>query len=315
MKIVVYTEMPGSEVLDNLKADFPQCTAVYPQNQAEFEKEIVDADIYAGRFITREVLATAKKLKYLNSFMAGVDKLPLKEIDERGIILTTGRGIHPVHMAEYAIAMMVLDARNLDKVLWNQKERKWALLPQDQISGKRLGILGLGAIGQELAQKANAMGLEVVGVKRRVEPVEGVKEVYALNELEKVFSTCDYIVNLLALTIETQGIINKQYFDMMKPTACMINMGRSGTTSEDDLYEALKNKVFRRYIVDVFDTEPLPEDNKLWELDNIVITPHICGHNVMYMQKGYEILRNNLKAFLDGRYDDMQNRFNHEQGY
>lgn len=315
MKIVVFAEMPGADVLNELKEDFPQCEIAYPANQQEFEKEIVDADIYAGRFITGDVLASAQKLKYMSSFMAGVDKLPLKDIQKRGILLTTGRGIHPVHMAEYAIGMMILDARNLDKVLWNQLTQTWHLYPQDQISGKRLGILGLGAIGKELAKKASAMGMEVIGVKRTVEPVANVKQVYGLKDLDIIFKTCDYIVNLLAFTQSTTHIIDTTYLQMLKPTACMINMGRSGTTSEDDIYEALKNNLFRRYIVDVFDTEPLAPDHKFWKLDNIVITPHMSGHNIMYMKKAYEILKVNLQAFLDGRYEDMQNKFNHEQSY
>ena len=315
MKIVVYSEMPNAEVLYRLKEDFPQCEVAYPANQQEFEKEIADADIYAGRFITSDVLAKSKKLQYISSFMAGVDKLPLHEINQRGIILTTGRGIHPVHMAEYAIAMMILDARNLDKVLWNQLTQTWHLYPQDQISGKRIGILGLGAIGKEVARKASAMGMEIIGIKRTIEPVEYVQQVYDIKDLAIIFRTCDYIINLLALTESTKHIINKTYLQMLKPSACMINMGRSGTTSEDDIYDALKNKLFRRSIVDVFDTEPLMPDHKFWKLDHIVITPHMSGHNIQYLAKAYEILKSNLQAFLDGRYDDMQNRFDHEQNY
>lgn len=315
MKIVVFSEMPNSDVLYRLKEDFPQCEIVYPANQQEFDKEILNADIYAGRFIKREVFDQSKKLKYISSFMAGVEKLPLDEIQKRGIILTTGRGIHPEHMSEYAIGMMILDARNIDKVMQDQLTQTWKFYPQDQISKKRLGILGLGAIGKEVAKKAAALGMEVIGIKRTVEPVENVSAVYGLDDMEIVFKTCDYIVNLLALTESTKHIINKKYLQMLKPTACMINMGRSGTTNEDDIYEALKNKLFKRYIVDVFDTEPLPPDHKLWTLDNIIITPHMSGHNINYIVKAYEILKNNLKAFLDGRYDDMQNKFNHEQKY
>lgn len=315
MKIAVYSEMPNADVLYRLKEDFPQCEVVYPANQQEFNKEVLDADIYAGRFITSDVLAQCTKLKYISCFMAGVDKLPLNDIKKRGIILTTGRGIHPEHMSEYAIAMMIIDARNIDKVMQNQLTQTWQLYPQDQISGKRLGILGLGAIGKEVAKKASALGMEVIGIKRTVEPVENVSEVYGLDDLEIIFKTCDYIVNLLALTESTKHIIDKKYLQMLKPTACMINIGRSGTTNDDDIYDALKNKLFKRYIVDVFDTEPLAPDHKFWKLDNIIITPHMSGHNINYIVKAYDILKNNLQSFLEGRYDDMQNKFNHEQKY
>ena len=315
MKIVVYSEMPNADVLHRLKEDFPQCEVVYPANQQEFNTQVLDADIYAGRFITSDVFAQCTKLKYISCFMAGVEKLPLNDIKKRGVILTTGRGIHPEHMSEYAIAMMIINARNIDKVMQNQLTQTWQLYPQDQISKKRLGILGLGAIGKEVAKKAAALGMEVVGIKRTVEPVENVCQVYGLEDLEIIFKTCDYIVNLLALTESTKHIIDKKYLQMLKPTACMINMGRSGTTNEDDIYEALKNKLFNRYIVDVFDNEPLAPDHKFWTLDNIIITPHMSGHNTNYIVKAYDILKRNLQAFFDGRYDDMQNKFNHEQKY
>lgn len=306
------------QALKKLVDDFPNCNIVFPANKDDLLKELTDADILAGYFINNEMLDVANNLKYVCGFLAGVDKLPLDVLKQRDILLTTGRGIHPIHMSEYAISMMVLDARNLDQVLEEQKEKNWAAFkyPQDQIYGKKLGILGIGAIGKELARKANAFGMEVIGIKKNPENVEYVSKVYNMQDgLDVVFSTCDYIVNLLPNTEATNKIIDKKYLSMMKKSACMINIGRGDTVNEDDLYEALKNKQFKRYISDVFITEPLPKDSKLWELDNIVITPHICGPNVSYMDKAYPIILHNIKCYLKKDFKEMKNIFSHEIGY
>lgn len=306
------------QVLKKLIDDFPEYKIVFPTNKDDLMKELKDAEILAGYFINKEMLDVAQSLKYVCGFLAGVDKLPLDILNKRNILLTTGRGIHPIHMSEYAIAMMVLDARNLDKVLEEKKEKNWTAFkyPQDQIYGKKLGILGIGAIGKELARKADAFGMEVIGIKKHPQAVEYVSEVYNMEEgLDVVFSTCDYIVNLLPNTEETNQIINKKYLSMMKNTACMINIGRGDTVNEEDLYDALKNKQFKRYISDVFVTEPLPKESKFWELDNIVITPHLCGPNITYMDKAYPIVAHNLKCYLKKDFKNMKNMFSYELGY
>ncbi len=306
------------EVLQRLVEDFPACKIVYPTSRVDLLKEMQDAEILAAYFIDKEMLGVAKNLKYVCGFLAGVDKLPLDLLKERNILLTTGRGIHPIHMSEYAISMMILDARNLDKVLEEKKAKNWAAFKyqQDQIYGKKLGILGIGAIGKELARKADAMGMEIVGIKKNPVDVEYVSKVYDMQEgMEVIFSTCDYIVNLFPNTPETNKIINKKYMTMMKPTACMINIGRGDTVNEEDLYDALVNKQFKRYITDVFITEPLPQESKFWDLDNIVITPHICGPNVTYMDKAYPIVSHNIQCYLDKNFSAMKNLFSHEIGY
>lgn len=319
IKIVVNTlDDHERKVLQRLVTDFPTCNIVFPTNKEELLFELKDAEILAGYFVNKEMLDVAKNLKYICGFLAGVDKLPLKLLKEKNIMLTTGRGIHPIHMSEYVISMMILDARNLDKVLLEKQERNWAAFKyqQDQIYGKKLGILGVGAIGKEVARKADAMGMEVIGIKKHPSDVEYVSKIYTMEEgMDVVFSTCDYILNLFPNTPETNKIINKKYLSMMKPSACMINIGRGDTVNEEDLYDALLNKMFKRYISDVFVTEPLPKESKFWDLDNIVITPHICGPNVTYMDKAYPIVSHNIQCYLDKNYENMQNLFSHELGY
>lgn len=304
---------PGK--LFELTKEFPDINFSYTNSIEEFEEEIKTADAVFTIKMKKNHLESAKNLKWIQGLMAGVDGLPLEDIKSRNIILTTGRGIHKDHMAEYAISMMIIDARDIDKFILNQKDKKWdSNFKQDQIKGKTLGILGLGSIGKELAKKASYMGMDVIGMKRTKSHVPYVKKVFTQENIEEIFTSSDYIVNLLPLTDSTDKLIDKQLFEKMKPSTCMMNLGRGGTVNEYDLYQSLKNKVFRKYISDVFQNEPLPEDSPLWDLDNIIITPHICGPNIHYMSKAYDIVKENIKKYKNAK-DNMLNQYSFERGY
>lgn len=315
MKIIVYSHPFPVEPLKKLSKEFPECNFVYPENKESFKKELSDADAVVTLFLSTQELEIAKNLQWIQSLKSGVNSWPLKEIKKRGITLSTGRGIHKIHMAEYAISMMVIDSRQLDQFILNKSNKLWKKdYPQDQIKGKKLGIIGLGSIGQEIAKKANFMGMKVCGVKRIVEEVPYVTKVYGNEEMDVIFRECDYIINLLPHTKETDKIINKKYMEIMKSSACLINMGRGGTTNEDDLYEALNKKIFRKCISDVFTVEPLPPSSPLWNLDNIIITPHICGLNIHNSYKAYEILKQNIFSFINDK-SKLTNVYSHKLGY
>lgn len=304
--------------LNQLKEDFPQAEVIIAADQAELSRHLPEAEVLVSFAFDEDILDQGKQLKYIASLFAGVDKLPLERVKQRGIILTTGRGVHVIQMSEYAIMMMVLHARGLDKLLDQQRQAVWAgaeVNPQDQIHGKKLGIVGLGAIGQEIAKKASFMGMEVVGVRRTAQATEHVSQVYSLDGLKEVFASCDYIINLLPHTPQTHRLIDKTYLDVLKPEACVINMGRGDTVNEDDLYQALVDKKFKRYITDVFENEPLASDSRFWKLDNIVITPHISGPSITYLDKVYPIVKHNLQAYLADQISDMRNVYSHERGY
>ncbi len=304
---------PGK--LKELPKDFPEINFEFTSSEEELMEKIPNADALLTMKLKDEHLELAPKLDWIQGLMAGVDSLPLDTIREKGIILTTGRGIHKNHMTEYALSMMILDARNLDQLMLKQQQKEWdPNFKQDEIKGKTLGIIGLGSIGQELARKASFMGMDVIGVKRSYSPVPHVRKVYTNDEVEEVFKNSDYIVNLLPFTPETEKFVNKDLMSMMKPTACMLNLGRGGTVDEEALYNALKTKIFRKYISDVFETEPLPKESPLWNLDNIVITPHICGPNVNYLAKAYDIVKENIEKYQKDK-STMINKYSFKRGY
>lgn len=205
--------------------------------------EVKDSDAIITFNLKKSQIEAAQKLNWIQAVSAGVDFLPLDYIKSRNIKLTTGRGIHKIHMTEYALSMMILGARRFDKMIREQSKKNWDHnIPQDEIYGKKLGIIGLGSIGMEIAKKASVLGMKVYGVKSSDDDVSGIEKVYTLKDLKILSKECDYIINLLPHTSETDKIIDAEIFNAMKKDSCMINMGRGGTVNEDHLYTALTQK-------------------------------------------------------------------------
>jgi D-2-hydroxyacid dehydrogenase (NADP+) len=285
------------------------------QKPQELEQVIGDAEILVTHPCPKEIVLKGTNLKWLQALSVGVDAFPLDTLRARGVIITNGKGIHSIHMAEYALAAMVCLARGIHLMLRNQVAHNWyRKIPQGEINGAKLGILGLGTIGREVAKKADLMGMHVSGLKTTIVDVPHVKKVVDYSQIESIFAENDYIINLLPGTRETAKLIDRRLLSLMNPEACLINMGRGSTVNENDLIDILKARKIRAYWSDVFGEEPLPEDHSLWQMDNVIITPHMCGESTKYMQKAMNILSHNLKVYQTGK-GKMMNVVDHEKGY
>jgi len=262
-----------------------------------------------------EMIRLAPNLKWIQALTAGVDFFPLDEIKKQGILLTCGRGIHRVYMAEYAIAAMINLARNFHLMSRNQLKGKWdRSVAQDEIHGRTAGIIGLGSIGQEIARKASILGMRVIGVKNTPRPLEWVDQVYGPMEMDEVFKHSDYVINLLPDTQATRGLIDKTFFALMNKSACFINLGRGSTVNQADLVDALRKKTIRAAVSDVYEEEPLPANSPLWQLENVILTPHIAGASPQYLLRAMEIIRHNLNAYIS-RAGQMINVVDPARGY
>jgi len=198
------------------KVDFAQSTV-----NEELFNHLPRTEILLAFFLcTRRMLAAAPRLKWIQAISAGVDYMALDEIRRRGILLTNGRGIHKIHMAEFTLAAMISLARGFHIMFRNQLQKRWDRnVPQQEIHGATLGIVGLGAIGGAIAEKAAMMGMHVIGVRRRPGPFPHVEQVYGPDEMGPVFQRSDYVVNLLPYTPETEKLIDRRYFTQTTPTA------------------------------------------------------------------------------------------------
>ncbi len=268
---------------------------------SELEDIIQEAEVLIAFPCNRDVVRKGKKLKWVQALSVGVDAFPLEELVAQGAVVTNGKGIHRIHMAEYATAAMVMLARNVHLFMRRQAEGLWDRKSlQGEIHGAVLGILGLGTIGQEVAKKAAFMGMRVIGLKNNPLPTPHVEKVVGMEGIEWFFGECDYIVNLLPGTPETEHLVNRRLLEKMKRSACLINMGRGSTVKEADLIPILKEGRIRAFWSDVFEEEPLPESSPLWQMENVVITPHICGESTKYMEKAMDIIAHNLKVYQTG---------------
>lgn len=314
-RALINFDLPDSD-LDRLEKHYPQLEWARCTDRDKLFDLLKDTEILLI-FLNgdRQMLDAAPRLKWIQAITAGVDDLPLAEIARRGIRLTNGRGIHTTHMAEYALAAMINLARGFHLMFRNQMWKNWErAVPQEEICGATVGILGLGAIGREIARKAAFMGMRVLGVRRTPAPVADVETVHGPEKMALVFRESDYVINLLPCTPATEKLIDRRFFEAMKPTASFINMGRGKTVNEADLIDALRGKKIKALVSDVYETEPLPADSPLWDMENVILTPHICGVSPHYMARAMEIIEHNLAVYLSGR-GEMINTVDIAAGY
>lgn len=264
-------------------------------------KELPDTDIFITGKFTKEMLEYAKNLKWVNALSAGIDNYDLDLFRNNHIIFTNSSGMHKIQMAEYAIMSMIMLVRKMSFFMKNQYNKIWDFnINQSEISGKTLGILGLGSIGMQTAKYAGTMGMKVIGINSSgIRKNDFISEAYTLNDLDTVLKNSDFLINLLPSSNETKYLLSSEKIKLMKKTSYFINMGRGDIIKNDTLYDVLKNNIISGAVSDVFDKEPLSSDSPLWNLENLIITPHICGSSDIYMEKALKLFLDNFNNYIN----------------
>ena len=203
-------------------------------------------------------------------------------------------------MPEHILAALFLLSKHLDGIVLDQRERRWRRRVNDTLAGKTLGILGVGAIGAEVARKAAALEMRVIGTRRDPAPVAHVERVYGRDGIDTVLAASDYVLLLLPSTTETRGIMSLERLARMKPTAHLLNFARGDLIVDADLVEAVRTRRIAGAVLDVFRTEPLPTDSALWTTDGIVIFPHVGGLHPTRDALVAELFIANLRRFATG---------------
>jgi phosphoglycerate dehydrogenase-like enzyme len=243
------------------------------------------------------VIENSPNLRWVQTWSAGVDAVPLDVLKSRGIYLTNASGVHAKPISESIFAFMLAVTRGLYNARESQRAAEWK--PQfilNEIHGAVIGILGAGAIGTETARIAKAFGMKTIGFARH----EGVRENFdvTVTDINAVLSEADYVVNILPNTKATLHIMGAEQFAKMKPTAMYITVGRGPTTDFDALANALTAGTIAAAGVDVTEPEPLPTGHALFSVPNLYVTPHISGGTPYYQQRAGEIFLENLKSFI-----------------
>jgi phosphoglycerate dehydrogenase-like enzyme len=247
------------------------------------------------------MLPKAERLRWIQALTAGVEGwLALPDLP-KGVTLTCARGTHRVQMPENILGALFHLTKPYAAIVEDQKASRWTRRVSDTLAGKTLGILGLGAIGAEVARKAAALEMRVIGTKRAPGPIPHVERVYPPEATAEVLAESDYVLLLLPVTPETRGFMNSTRLAKMKPSAHVLNFGRGELIVDADLVDAVNRKLIAGAVLDVFTTEPLPAEHPFWQTPGITVLPHIGGLHPQRDEVVAQLFVDNLKRFLAGQ--------------
>lgn len=235
------------------------------------------------------------KLKYIQVTSAGLDRLPLEYIKQKGIKLFNARGVYSIPMAEWTILKILEIYKNSKLFYKNQENKIWEkdrnLL---ELSGKKVAILGYGSVGQEIAKRLKAFDTTITAVDIKSVEDDNIDNYFNISDIDKILPAEDIIIITLPLTDETRGLIDFNKISIMKKNAILINISRGNIIKEKDLVKALKDRKILGAVLDVFENEPLSKKSELWNLDNIIITPHNSFVSEQNERRMYKVILKNI---------------------
>ncbi len=305
--------LPAALFGEAKKEHFPGRRLVGLEDEADFAARIGEIEVLFALRPPRGHWARAERLRFVQIMGAGVDALlPAPDLPAH-VRVANGRGISGDVMAEYALHWMLHFARRADRNAAQQTRKEWRMYAPWSLSGATCGILGMGAIGQAVAERAKAFGMRVLATQRSPKPFAAADEVLASEETERVLAESDYVVVILPLTPETRGSLDATLLSKMKSEAVLINMARGEIVDEAALAAMLREERLRGAAVDVFAEEPLPETSPLWEVPNLIVTPHVAGFSRDYLPVSFEIFAENVRRFEAG--EPLRNEIDPARGY
>ncbi len=242
------------------------------------------------------VMKKIRKPEHLHITGSGTDKLREYEgeLDLDGVRITNSAGVNAVTISEHVIAGILTFAKNFHHYRDQQSRKSWKRHWHTEVSGQRAAIIGVGNVGREVARRCSALDLQVTGCDVTVKTHPFVDAMRSISELPEVVSTSDYVVFCVPLSPATRGLVNRKLLKHFKKSAVLINVSRGEVVDEHALIHHLRENRLKGAVLDVFEEEPLPETHPFWELENVIITPHVAGTTQHYMQNMFRILRDML---------------------
>ncbi|MDK2807066.1 MAG: D-2-hydroxyacid dehydrogenase [Thermoanaerobacterium sp.] len=316
MKDILFLSKVNNKYIEEIQKIVPQFNVICLDDKKDAYKYIKDTEVLVcfDGDADAEFIHNAENLKWIHLLSAGADAMPFDVLKERKIILTNSKGVHKYQISEQVLGYMLLFERGLNYFIRKQMNREWdKSVRVSELYGKTVCILGVGSIGEEISRIAREFGMTTIGVRKSGKISQFVDEMYTNENMIFAVSKADYVICALPLTDDTYHLLGKDFFKNMKNDAVFINIGRGKVVDESSLIDALKNKTIRGAALDVFEEEPLSKESPLWDMENVIITPHTAGISPHYMERGIEIIKHNIKAYLgDG---DFINRVDLEKQY
>jgi phosphoglycerate dehydrogenase-like enzyme len=301
-RILLWTDSPKAYLDAIAAAGLTERVAVdtLPRKEKPSADQLARTEALMAAGVPAGLLPAMPKLRWAQAMTAGVEGwLALPDLPP-GLALTCARGTHRESMPENILGALFYIAKPYAAAAENQKRGQWVHTVAQPLTGKTLGILGLGAIGQEVARLAAALGMRVIGTRRRPAPMAHVDEVLPAARTGDVLAQSDFVLLLLPATPETDNFMDATRLGMMKPGAWLLNFGRGHLIKDDDLIAAVKGRKIAGAILDVFRQEPLPADHPFWTTEGILVLPHIGGPHPQRDRFVARLFVDNLGRFLRG---------------
>jgi len=284
-------------------------------DEDNFKTSIENSDILlAWNFPTKNLKEVAPNLKWIHVISAGVEHLlPLDWMDD-GLVLTNSSGVHAKKAGEYGLMSILMLQNHMTKIITNQKDKKFVSLFSNPISGKTVVVVGTGSLGGSMAKHISALGANVIGVNKRGKKIEGCSKVITIDKIDSVLPDADFLYLAVPETPETKNLISKTRLDTLKHTCGIVNIGRQSVMDYNTLCDKLKKNEIAGAILDVFSREPLEKNSILWDIPNLVITPHVSSDDDgNYVELTLDIFIKNLKLFIEKK--ELLNQVDKKLGY
>jgi len=275
-----------------------------PEQEARFLEMLSRAEVVfdfpSGH--VRDLPAVAPRLRWLQSTSAGIGQMVKRVgLDQTDIMFTTASGVHARPLADFCLMAMLMFAKNYQWMERDKKVKRWERYCGEELSGKTLAIVGIGRVGQEVARHGKRMDMRVTGMRRSDAAVPDVDKLFDRAELHTMLREADFLVLAAPHTPETEGIIGEGELALLKPSAVLINIGRGALVDEDALIRALQEKRLAGAALDVLRDEPPPQDSPLWDMPNVIISPHSASTVTQENARITDIFCDNLRRYMDGQ--------------
>lgn len=280
-----------------------------------FEESMRTAEVLvAWDLPTENLAAVAPNLRWIHIIGAGVEHLCPMDWLPSNVTIVNNRGVHAAKGGEFSAMAILMLHNHMPAIIGNQQRQHWESLYSTPIAGKTVAIIGVGNIGGAAAHHCKALGLRVLGVSRHGAPVDDVDEIYPVSEIDQVLPRADFVLVATPLTTETRNLFDSRRQARIKNGAGIINISRAATMDYDALVENLRSGHFSGAILDVFDPEPLSADSRLWNISNLIITPHVSADDGnAYIPLTLDLVFQNMRRYIAGV--PLQNAVRPELGY
>jgi phosphoglycerate dehydrogenase-like enzyme len=296
------------EIAHEIEPHLPENTIlVRVDSEGNIDSDATDAEVYFSWFYLKpttlhRVLDAGPSLRWHHAPNAGVNHILTPKYLERDLILTNGAGVHGIPIAEFVITYLLAYTKRLPILYQLHAEHNWQRgLPNIELFGKTLLIIGAGGIGQEIAVRAKAFGMRIFGSSRQSQPLPNFDKVVGANEWKELLPEAEFVVIAAPLTLETKGMIDMETLRLFRPDAYLINIARGAIVDESALTKALQESWIAGAALDTVFTEPLPAESPLWTLPNVFITPHCSGNSPRVKERTLALFLDNLTRYRQGQ--------------